>query len=361
MRNDFKVLDGLRGCTAIYVLIHHSRLILTQPYKNGLLSHPEKYEWYDKIMVYFFSIFKYGHEAVIIFFVLSGFVIHLKQADKKFDFTNFSVKRYFKKRFFRIYPTLITVMLLSLFLDFVTYIFHVNTESVFSKYTYRALFNNLFLLPNTVDWGNNSPMWSLKHEWIFYLTYPILLWLNTKNKFISMILLIGLFLSFVLGFRIPFILNIAYTLLVWFIGVLLADFYKKSRLFFNTCVPHLLFLITIYPFIDRYDNNNYPILDLTFGLIIAGFLSILIQNRFKSINYIIEKVSFLGLFSYSIYLLHYPFLNLIQQIIFKRQGINILPYNYWYVALSILITIPTIYLIYLFTERLAINYKKKIF
>lgn len=107
MKINFKSLDGLRGLTAVYVLIHHARLALTQPYAEGLSKHPELYEWYDKLMVYFFSVFRFGHEAVIIFFVLSGFVIHLKYADPNYQITDFKLVEYLKKKSNKNIPNLI--------------------------------------------------------------------------------------------------------------------------------------------------------------------------------------------------------------------------------------------------------------
>lgn len=165
MKENLKALDGIRGLSALYILIHHSRLALTMSYQNGLNLHPEKYEWYDKFMVYFFGLFKFGHEAVIVFFVLSGFLIHLRQAKPDFNFDEFRIRYYLKKRIIRIYPTLLTSFLLCLILDYIFYLYTGNSfVSIFSKYDLYAFISNLFLIPNSYAWGNNFPIWSLKHE-----------------------------------------------------------------------------------------------------------------------------------------------------------------------------------------------------
>lgn len=359
MKENFKVLDGLRGLSALYVLIHHARQLLTQPYNNGLSIHPEQYSIIDKIFVYAFSLFKYGHEAVIVFFVLSGFVIHLKQADRNFTFDNFSITKYLKKRIIRIYPTLITAFILCLINDFI--ISNLPDQSIasnFSKYSISTFFYNLFLIPNTADWGNNFPMWSLKHEWIFYLLYPILLGLSTVNKYIPIIIVLSLYICFILGYKIPYLDNVAYTLSVWFLGVLLAEVYKKKSNLWNKIIPYFILLIFVYPFINREKNELYPYLDLTFGLIIMGFLSLLIQNKINYVAKILEKFSNIGLFSYSLYLLHWPILALFQKVIINNRN-NALPFHYWYVILSVFISIIIIYRVYLFTEKKAVNYKNK--
>jgi peptidoglycan/LPS O-acetylase OafA/YrhL len=358
LKENFKTLDGLRGLAAIYVMIHHARLTLTQSYQSGLAIYPEKYEWYDKFLVYFFSLFKFGHEAVIVFFVLSGFVIHLKQADRNYNFTNFKTVEYFKKRMLRIYPTLIVSFMVCIVLDYFSYLL-TNTSllAAFAKYSYSSFFYNLFLIPDAPIWGDNFPIWSLKHEWFFYMLYPLLLWLSNKHIGLSILLIIGLYASYALGFRIPYIGTAAYTLLVWSFGCLLAYLYKNNNKI--KWIPYFLVLSFIYPSINK-SYQYYPLLDLTFGLIMMGLLSIIILNKTPIVNKILKNFAWLGSFSYSIYLLHSPFLNLYQTIILNHQPNHKLPYHLWFVILSIVITLPIIYLIYYYTERFAINYKQKI-
>jgi peptidoglycan/LPS O-acetylase OafA/YrhL len=71
-------LESLRGLAALYVVIHHARWFLWEGYSKGYLKHPEAFNYFNKALMYFFSLFVYGHEMVVFFFVLSGFVIHLR-------------------------------------------------------------------------------------------------------------------------------------------------------------------------------------------------------------------------------------------------------------------------------------------
>jgi peptidoglycan/LPS O-acetylase OafA/YrhL len=90
-----------------------------------------------------------------------------------------------------------------------------------------------------------------------------------------------------------------------------------------------------------------------------GFLSVIITAKVQILNMQLIRMAWLGTFSYSLYLLHSPFLNLFKVIILNKEISHQVPYHLWYVVLAILTITPTIYLIYYFTERIAINYKKK--
>jgi peptidoglycan/LPS O-acetylase OafA/YrhL len=83
-----EALQGLRGITALTVVIGHSLLIFQAP------------AWFRKAEVLF-----NGQAAVVIFFVLSGFVLTRSlrryQTEATLDFSAFVIKR-----FFRLYPAL---------------------------------------------------------------------------------------------------------------------------------------------------------------------------------------------------------------------------------------------------------------
>lgn len=360
MKDNLKALDGLRGIAAIYVLVHHARLALTQSYYNGLNLHPEKYEWYDKVMVYFFGIFKFGHEAVIVFFVLSGFLIHLKQAKPDYNFEDFKIIKYIQKRIIRIYPTLLVSLLLCFLFDYTKYLFIEDiSTSIFSKYNVYNFVCNFFLIPDSPAWGNNSPIWSLKHEWFFYIIYPLLLWLAQKHFSFSLFIIMGLYFCFIFDINVPLINSAAYTLVVWILGCVLAELYQKQKSHLLKWIPYLTLLVIPY-FILRKPNMYFPFSDIIFGFITIGFLTFIINEKKGITKLILTKFTWLGAFSYSIYLLHYPFLDFYQTLILNYQPNNILPYHLWYVVLSVIITLPIIYLIYYYTERFAVNYKKNI-
>ena len=89
-------LEALRGFSAFYVVLHHSL-----PH-NFILGG-----------VNIGNLFRFGQEAVILFFLLSGFVINYSfQTTKDKTF-----RTYFFKRFSRIYIPLIIIMALGYMIE----------------------------------------------------------------------------------------------------------------------------------------------------------------------------------------------------------------------------------------------------
>ncbi|KIA95117.1 hypothetical protein OC25_07195 [Pedobacter kyungheensis] len=357
MKDNLRVLDGLRGLSAIYVLIHHARLTLTQPYFNGLSKHPEQYQWYDKLMVYFFSLFKFGHEAVIIFFVLSGFLIHFRYAGAQYSFSEFKLNQYLKKRIIRIYPTLIVSFIICFLTD---YILRAITGDSYplSQYSLGRFLFNLFLIPESPLWGSNYPVWSLKHEWFFYLMYPLLLWCYHQQRIVPLLLSIALFVAYLFDYKIDYIGAAAYTISIWLLGAIMATVYQQNARLFNY-IPILIVCCLAYPFIVRI-NSNYPWLDLCFGLITTGFIALIIKKNNSLLARALSYLAWLGTFSYSLYLLHFPILLLFKGLAIHYNKNRELPYHLWYVTGSIMAIIPIVYLIYYYSERIALNYKKRI-
>ena len=117
---DLAFLDALRGIAAFVVLVGHSRWLLWEGFSSGYLLHQSSYTFFEKASVYFLSLFKFGHKAVMFFFLLSGFVIHLKYSKNIAERLNstFSFLPYIKNRFKRIYPPLLFALLLTFILDF---------------------------------------------------------------------------------------------------------------------------------------------------------------------------------------------------------------------------------------------------
>ncbi len=117
----------------------------------------------------------YGFQAVMLFFLLSGFLIHLRHPPADFDRL-----RFFKGRARRLYPALIAALLWTFLLDLVGQIvapeIYLRPPPLrpFSHDWLTLTGNLLFLQQLAVPiFGTNDPLWSLAYQGWFYVLYAL--------------------------------------------------------------------------------------------------------------------------------------------------------------------------------------------
>lgn len=137
----------------------------------------------------------FGHSAVIVFFVLSGYVIAYVSDTKERTFKAFAVSR-----FARIYSVAPVALVLALVLDpigesLAPHLYHEATTHDF--YLLRLVSSLLFL--NEV-WGisimafSNAPYWSLNYEVWYYVLFAVATYLLGRKRvvwFIAIALMLG--------------------------------------------------------------------------------------------------------------------------------------------------------------------------
>jgi peptidoglycan/LPS O-acetylase OafA/YrhL len=374
IREKLQFLDGLRGLAAAYVMIGHARWLLWEGYSEGFLKHTGEYTVFGKFLVYFFSLFTLGHEAVLFFFVLSGLVIHLKYSLKlKSDRTSrFEFIPYFIKRVKRIYPPLIYAVLITTALDITGKYFGF---SIYSHLTpnhsingtincfmdLKTLAGNLFLVQDAITpvWGTNGPLWSLKYEWWFYMLYPLLLYVNKRNISWSFVVVT---LVYALGFIAPnstpvIVIQISNYLFSWWIGCMIADMMTK-RINFPTFPPFILILLFPLLIIFRKSLGNQVFEDTLWAFAFGGlvlFLYYLRSNYFELKS--LSAFKWLGDCSYTLYVTHFPILVFMNGAILMLNG-NLMPMHFGYVLSGIVLTIGFAWGSHFFVEKPFISNQK---
>ena len=227
MENRIWRLEALRGLAAIYVVLSH-----TLPHKMMFFGFNAGY------------LVRFGQEAVILFFLLSGFVINYSYCNAS---TRADFRTYFARRFARIYIPLLLVYVVSYF----TVVYN---EGGFFLPDLKSFLGNLFMLQ---DWGNvkpnvivepflgNDPLWSLSYEWWFYMAYfPLIRYIGTDSARNNLVFLIS-GLATVLYFFFPeFLPRIAMYFGIWWVGVFLSQLYMNQK---KPSIEHLyrpLFFLT---------------------------------------------------------------------------------------------------------------------
>jgi len=215
----FIKLECLRGFAAIYVVLHHN----------------VKFH-YDVLGINLGELFRFGQEAVILFFLISGFVIYYSYSRNPSQ----SFWKYFKKRALRIYVPLVIVFLIGYLLECLA------NGSVF-VIDFGVLALNLLMLqdwafarPNTIvePFLGNTPLWSLAYEWWFYmLFFPFMLLIKRIGLKSYHVFLISIAATLFYCFYPYFAPRILSYFCIWWVGVRLANDYLLGRkLSFDNCI-----------------------------------------------------------------------------------------------------------------------------
>lgn len=288
-------LDLARALAAVYVVAHHT-IHLPAP---------------------FGSLFSFGQEAVLVFFLLSGFVIFANERDRAAH-----PRGYYLRRFRRIYPPLIFAMLVSTVLWAVGAINAVPTwESAVG--TLLSLQDISALKPGVLvsPYLGNSPLWSLSYEVAFYAVFPLVMvaWRRSPGLTRRLVpLLCGAGLVTYLAVPNHFSIVAAY-FMMWWAGAMAAHLYGRSEMHFKRATPEIVGLATLVGIaaigVVIYGN---PGLGLFPFLLVRHFLfaTVLFMVLLSPLRTHLAALSFKGArpaaavaaISYGLYVLHYPLL-----------------------------------------------------
>ena len=213
IRKEEKYLEMLRGFLAIFVSIEH--FIFTIPISST--------KTLGEIIAYRIP----SHQMVLVFFILSGYVIGLTNERNQ----PFSLKTYFFKRFIRLYPIYFVCLILA---------FIVHQESI--KVFISTLFFQQALW--TAPPIGNSPMWSLNHEVFYYTLFAIICFLKLNPWIVIFLSLMMGFLPLFSPVYVPFyIYSYGIGFFFWLSGLLLAWYTEKENKVISTQMVISWFLL----------------------------------------------------------------------------------------------------------------------
>jgi peptidoglycan/LPS O-acetylase OafA/YrhL len=372
MRDDrLSFLDGLRGFAAFYVMIFHARWLLWEGYFGGYAQHPDLYPPLERIIAHLFLPFSFGGQVVTLFFVLSGFVIHLRYARQhqtQGEAARFDLRDYFTRRWRRLYPPLLLALAFTFVLD------QIGIAAGFAIYTQPTVLNLDFvpnyqpttlignlLFVNTVyvpNWGSNGPLWSLMYEAWFYMLYPLFWRINKRSVWWAAGALVALtLLSQFPSLWIIELLRVVFSrMLQWWMGALLAEVYVGRigvKLWHVGLLSSLLLIMlpldTIMP-VQSPDMRyvGYFGWALAFTGMIAALLAWV--RRGGSLRWV-EALNPLAAFSYTLYVTHTPIQFLISGWLMHNSVDGTLPRAVWWVFLGIILSTIFAYAAHFVVER----------
>lgn len=165
----FNGLNALRFVAAFLVLLQHAATLTAKRGWPNLSS---------------YSFFSNGHNAVIFFFVLSGFLITYLLLKEVAQTNTVQIKRFYLKRVFRIWPLYYLLVAIGLLvLPFLLNNFNIQYELPYRSK--EVWFYFIFFVPGLVThfFGHHflEPLWSIGVEEVFYLLWAPLIKIFKKH------------------------------------------------------------------------------------------------------------------------------------------------------------------------------------
>ncbi|MEF3365539.1 acyltransferase [Methylocystis sp. 9N] len=308
-------LDALRGLAAFLVLTGHIRAYVF--HNLGEIDQP------GFLLKGFYFLTGIGHQAVIIFFALSGFLVG-GQALADILAGRFLWSRYLLRRLTRLWIVVIPALLLTFLFDkggmllsggagydgrYYDVFLSGPHKPIGADLSLPAFLGNVaFLQTITVPiFGSNGPMWSLANEFWYYIIFPMAAWLAcvSMTTLERLALFIGLLAVVLL---LP--ASILRDGLIWIGGAAAAWCANRPELTFffkrhsTRVVAIILFFFTLVASKARPDVIG----DLWLGVAVAAALPALALSpniggrRFACAAFAGSEIS------YSLYLTHFPLL-----------------------------------------------------
>lgn len=330
------------------------------------------------------AIFNRGIEAVSFFFVLSGFLITFLAINEIKYKGRVNYKNFFLRRVFRIMPLYYLILFLMLFfLGFVAPKL-LSQENVLVFPMLKGTLLYVFMIPNLVKplWpdipGGMNIFWSIGVEEQFYLIFPVLIffYLKSKNKVYTLLTVFLLYYIFYMlvyynvfnlnQVLVKFILTLKFHYML--MGMALAEFAQKAIL-----KEKLVKLINkdIYQFISfglvicvLFLDIEYPKIleDILLCLIFSNLIFVVAFRTTGSLlNYNIKFLSYFGVISYGIYLIHPLVSYFVRMLIVKIQFLNklFLSYPIIYIVILFMVTLLCSHVSYKFFEKPFLKFKEK--
>ena len=318
-RNDG--IDFLRGICILAVILLHCRIHI--PFDHNIVP-----QWLYNV------VFGSGYYGVIIFFVISGFLITSHCLQRWRGLQNIHSREFYLMRFARIMPCLLVLLVIFSALDML----NINLFTIQNTTLPRALFAALTFHINYFESkiihgylpGGWDVLWSLSVEEVFYLFFPIACLVFGKPKyFISLMILFVTISPFARTFSHPEMWrDYSYfsgmgDIAIGCLAALFSYHVKINKKLFSLLLLSGLFLFSLI-FIFRHVAYvmGLTIMNINVTLLTIGVACLLIvmqewySNQDHQGNFWLKPIRFFGKNSYEIYLTHVLIILLVSKIVF---------------------------------------------
>lgn len=343
-------IDILRAVAALGVFFYHSHI--------GMLA--AKYTHIDALL--FIDTFGALY-AVPLFFLISGYCIHLSNIKSVNLAKRLPLKKFFLRRLLRLYPAYLQAIAISILINF--------TAHPTSLPSIEDLLYHLFLLQgfsqhyfNTI----NLVLWTISIEAALYILYPVFYYIKLNfslNRALLFSFLVSatsiVIISTFTGNSLPLRYCVFNIWFAWCCGAWMADNYMFNRVVFKNKLINIsyVFIIAFALFAGLSKSVPQVITDQINIISWCGPLLWILRMEpilSQSKNIILRLIVNIGLSSYSLYLLHQPLLYLKNYLVHTYFQVSLQPFL---VALGVVVILPVAYINFLYFEKPFMKQAKK--
>jgi peptidoglycan/LPS O-acetylase OafA/YrhL len=361
-------LDLTRWVAALLVVIGHMRHLLMVDFAEA--------EQKNILIKLFYFITGFGHEAVVLFFVMSGVLVGGLTL-KKWQASTVQCGNYFASRISRLYIVLVPALVVGFLFDYTGYHFFNGSEiytnasqygtnslkpTIMADLSLPVFLGNLLMLENVFFpiFGSNGPLWSLAYEWWYYCLFAAIVGAALSKT--PRVFLAYAIPCLAMLWMLP--LHLLVWMLIWWLGVG-AYYYATSRLpKIPLVVSTGIFLIAML--VSRFYRHDvlveYPMQGMLISFLFDAFIGVSYALMVIGVYHYNGKFFFwqklhqhLADFSYSLYLVHFPLLVFLMAVSHDKIGARIMmqPDFYSFVLFICMLCVlyAFSYAFFWFTER----------
>lgn len=363
-------MDLIRGLSALAVMFGHIMGLFFVNYSFVTNRSLAKHGLY--------WVTSFGHEAVMVFFVLSGFFIGTSVLES-FRERRWSWREYLINRLTRLQLVLVPALILGALWDQIgmripqaTSLYFGEVDryllpSVALRSTVPMFFGNLFFLQGIASpvFGSNGPIWSLGYEWWYYILFPLLViaaGYQVGRGMGSRFLHLGFaaLLLYFVGSQIHLYF------LIWLAGMFVgrlpaARGIGRPGIWTLLCVAAGTTFFLSLAWAHQHPGMISAVRDYVIGLCFSLWLYALIKQSREDVSRSYERVAkILAGFSYSLYLTHFPALLLTRALLNPNGNWQPdVPHLLYGLGIA-LIMLSYAYAVSLFTERQTAKVRRRL-
>jgi peptidoglycan/LPS O-acetylase OafA/YrhL len=338
--------DLIRGISALLVCASHLR--------NGLLVDYGQVHDPNPMLTGFYFVTGLGHQAVMVFFVLSGYFVGGSILAR---LGQFSWVSYAQARLSRLWMVLLPALVFTVMMDAITN--HFSPEAISGEFapiwnsgptgrqdwsvsSVTFIGNILFMQTVVVPvLGTNQPLWSLANEFWYYVLFPVglvLLGLTRHNSIFQKLLAAVVVLLAVI--YLPLTVWAGFP--IWLLGVIIWKMPQMAEQFKVGAFTLATIILVTTLYISKKGMINPWICDLLVGMAFTALAATLrnktsYQMKARWMSRLSVGVSEI---SYSLYLFHFPVIIAVGGCLYKGQQMQpnvcgLLQFGLWFVVIII--------------------------